>query len=334
MMITTPDVQTLRSAVALAARAPSIHNSQPWRWSLDATSLHLYADASRLLPATDPDGRDLMLSCGAALHHLQVALAASGWATQVHRFPNPNQPDHLAAVEFLPREPNRDDVTLAAAIQRRRTDRRRYTSWPVPMDLLDDLARTAGTFGTVLMPATDPDDRYQLVRALAEAATRQESDLAYATELATWTGRSPFVTEGVPATNIPAGERRHGDTTMRAFPNGQLTEPGDRWEDDAGELLVLATSTDNAEARLRAGEAMSAVLLWATDFRLATCPLSQVLEIEKTRELVRDRVLDGFGVPQIVLRVGWAPVNAGPLPATPRRPLNEFLGRLPESGTP
>jgi len=324
---TTPDVQTLRGAVTLAARAPSIHNSQPWRWLLDANSLHLYADASRLLPATDPDGRDLMLSCGATLHHLQVALAASGWATHVHRFPNPNQPDHVAAVEFLPREPNRDDIALAAAIQRRRTDRRRYTSWPVPIDLLDDLARTAGAFGAVLMPAVDPDDRYQLVRAIAEASTRQEADLAYAAELSAWSGRSPFVTEGVPATNIPAGERRHGDTTMRAFPNGQLAEPVNSGEDDAGELLVLATSTDNTEARLRAGEAMSAVLLWATDFRMATCPLSQVLEIEKTRDLVRDRVLDGFGVPQIVLRVGWAPVNTAPLPATPRRPLDDILGR-------
>ena len=333
-MLTSPDTQTLHSAVALAARAPSIHNSQPWRWLLGPTSLHLYADASRLLPATDPDGRDLMLSCGAVLHHLQVALAASGWGTQVHRFPNPNQLDHLAAVEFLPREPGRDDIALAAAIQRRRTDRRRYTSWPVPAELLDDLARTAGTFGTVLMPATDPDDRYQLVKALAEASVRQETDLAYAMELAAWTGRSPFVTEGVPATNIPAGERRHGDTTMRMFPNGQLKEPDARWEDDAGELLVLATSTDTAEARLRAGEAMSAVLLWATDFRMATCPLSQVLEIETTPNLVRDRVLDGFGVPQIVLRVGWAPVNAAPLPATPRRQLGDVLGPLPDTATP
>jgi nitroreductase len=326
-MLTSPDVQTVRGAVSLAARAPSIHNTQPWRWLLDANSLHLYADASRLLPATDPDGRDLMLSCGAVLHHLQVALAASGWAARVHRFPNPNQPDHLAAVEFLPREPARDDIALAAAIQRRRTDRRRYTSWPVPAELLDDLARTAGTLGTVLMPATDPDDRYQLVRALAAASTQQEADVAYAAELATWAGRSPFATEGVPAANIPAGERRHGDTTMRAFPNGQLTEPPDRWEDDAGELLVLATSADNAQARLRAGEAMSSVLLWATDFRMATCPLSQVLEVEATRNLVRDRVLDGFGVPQIVLRVGWAPVNSPPLPATPRRPIGEILGR-------
>jgi hypothetical protein len=327
VVITSPDVQTLRASVALAARAPSIHNTQPWRWLLGANSLHLYADASRLLPATDPDGRDLMLSCGAALHHLQVALAASGWATHVHRLPNPNQPDHLAAVDFLPREPSRDDIALAAAIQRRRTDRRRYTSWPVPSELLDDLARTAGSFGTVLMPTTDPDDRYQLVRALAEASIRQEADAAYAAELAAWTGRSPFVSEGVPATNIPSGERRHGDTTMRAFPSGQLNEPGNTREDDAGELLVLATSNDSVDARLRAGEAMSAVLLWATDFRMATCPLSQVLEVEATRNMVRDRVLDGFGVPQIVLRVGWAPVNAAPLPITPRRSIDDILGR-------
>ncbi|QUQ64064.1 Acg family FMN-binding oxidoreductase [Kutzneria sp. CA-103260] len=326
-MMATPDLQTLRAAVALAARAPSIHNSQPWRWLHGTTSLHLYADAARLLPATDPDGRDLMLSCGAALHHLQVTMAASGWATHVHRLPNPNQPDHLAAVDFRPREPSRDDIALAAAIQRRRTDRRRYTSWPVPAELLADLARTAGTFGAVLMPTTEPDDRYQLVRALAEASTRQEADLAYAAELAAWAGRSPFVAEGVPATNIPAGERRHGDTTMRAFPNGQLTDPGDRWEDDAGELLVLATATDTTESRLRAGEPMSSVLLWATDFRMATCPLSQVLEVEATRDLVRDRVLDGFGVPQIVLRVGWAPVNTAPLPATPRRPIDDIFGR-------
>jgi len=114
---------------------------------------------------------------------------------------------------------------------------------------------------------------------------------------------------------------------MRAFPNGQLTEQADHWEDDAGELLVLATAADTVDARLRAGEAMSAVLLWATDFRMATCPLSQVLEVEATRNLVRDRVLDGFGVPQIVLRVGWAPVNAAPLPATPRRPIDDILGR-------
>ena len=326
-MTTAPDIQTLRAAVRMAGRAPSIHNSQPWRWLTATNSLHLYADASRLLPATDPDGRDLLLSCGAALHHLQVAAAAIGWKAKIHRLPHPNQPDHLAAVEFVRHVPTTHDIALAAAISRRHTDRRRFTSWPVPAELIADLARAAGVHGMRLVAATDPDDCYQLARAVAEAAVRQDADNAYAAELSTWAGPSPFAVEGVPATNIPAGERRHADTTTRAFPDAMLTESDSHGEPDAGELLVLATAADGVEARLRAGEAMSAVLLWATEFRMATCPLSQVLEIKQTRDLVRDRVLGGFGVPQIVLRVGWAPLNAGPLPATPRRPLDDILER-------
>ncbi|AHH97002.1 NAD(P)H nitroreductase [Kutzneria viridogrisea] len=324
-MANGPDRQTIRSAVALATRAPSLHNSQPWRWRAAEHSLHLFADASRLLPATDPEGRDLLLSCGASLHHLQVALAAEGWASTVHRLPNPNRPDHLAAVEFHSKEPERRDVELAAAIPRRHTDRRGYSSWEVPVALLDELAIVASDQGSALVAATDATARFQLASAMAKAALRQEADSEYAAELATWTGRSPFVVEGVPATVIPASGRRHEDTTMRAFPNGLLTEPAGE-ESDAGALLVLATARDDVVWRLRAGEAMSAVLLAATDFRLATCPLSQVFELPDTRTLVRDRVLGGFGYPQVVLRVGWAPVRSAPLPATPRRPLDEVFG--------
>lgn len=102
---TGPDRETLRGAIALATRAPSVHNTQPWRWVVGEESVHLYADWSRQLPATDPDGRDLLISCGAALHHLRVALAALGWATVVHRIPNPAEPSHLAAIEPRPHEP-------------------------------------------------------------------------------------------------------------------------------------------------------------------------------------------------------------------------------------
>ena len=71
------DRRTVRAAIELASRAPSVHNSQPWRWMVGPHSVHLYADLRRWLPATDADGRDLVVSCGAALHHLRVALAAA-----------------------------------------------------------------------------------------------------------------------------------------------------------------------------------------------------------------------------------------------------------------
>ena len=327
-MSRAPDESTVRAAVALAIRAPSIHNCQPWQWKLADRSVHLFADTSRLLPATDPDGRDLLLSCGATLHHLRVALAAEGWATTVTRLPNPTQPDHLAAVCFHQRTPSAKDIALAAEIPQRRTDRRRFSSWTVPPELLIDLTKLAAEQGAVLVPTTNPNDRFKLALAITEASLRQEANPDYASELAIWAGRSSLAVEGVPASNIPAHDTHHDDTTMRAFPHGTLPQPPAGDQDDAGELLVLATATDEPVSRLRAGEAMSAVLLAATGWRLASCPLSQVLEIRVTRELVRTRVLDGFGFPQMVLRIGWAPAENPSLPATPRRALAEVFTRL------
>ncbi|MGH4012043.1 MAG: Acg family FMN-binding oxidoreductase [Pseudonocardiaceae bacterium] len=325
-----PDDETVRSMIALAVRAPSIHNSQPWRWVTGDNSVHLFADADRQLPATDPDGRDLLVSCGAALHHARVAFAAEGWATIVHRLPNPAQPDHLAAVECFPRTATAEDIALAAAIPRRRTDRRRFSSWPVPTQLLDTLTERAAKQGAILLPVTDPDDRSQLTSAIIEAARQQEANPAYASELSAWAGRSFAATEGVPAANTLSTPARHGDTAMRTFPHGALPVEAEGWEDDAGELLVMGTSSDDRVSQLRAGEALSAVLLAATDLRLATCPLSQPLEIGTTRAWLRDRVLDGAASPQMVLRVGWASTGDESLPFTPRRAIDDVLSNFPD----
>ncbi|HXT45913.1 MAG TPA: NAD(P)H nitroreductase [Pseudonocardiaceae bacterium] len=324
-----PDDETVRSVIALALRAPSIHNSQPWRWVIGDNSVHLLADPDRQLPITDPDSRDLFVSCGAALHHARVAFAAVGWATTVHRLPNPAQPDHLATLECFPRAATAGDIALAAAISHRRTDRRRFSSWAVPVDLLDTLTEHAAAQGTILVPISDPQYRFQLTSAIADAARQQAARPEYASELAAWAGRGFVAIEGVPAANTLSAPARHGDTTMRAFPPGELTEP-ERWEGDAGELLVLATSSDDRISQLRAGEALSAVLLAATELHLATCPLTQPVEIGTTRAVLRDRVLDGAAFPQMVLRVGWAPVGSDPLPTTPRRPLDDVLSRFPD----
>ena len=119
-----PDAGTVRTVLALASRAPSVHNTQPWRWRVDEASLHLYADPDRQLPNIDPDSRDLMLSCGTALHHCVAAFAAVGWQSKVTRLPNPADPNHLAAIELSPYPADAADIALAAAIPRRRTDRR------------------------------------------------------------------------------------------------------------------------------------------------------------------------------------------------------------------
>ncbi|HET9140607.1 Acg family FMN-binding oxidoreductase [Actinophytocola sp.] len=330
MTTTRPDHETLRGAIALAGRAPSVHNTQPWRFLIGEHSVHLMADRTRALPATDPDGRDLLISCGAALHHLRTALAALGWSSEVHRIPNPADPDHLAALEPHRHTPSDEDIALAAAIAHRRTDRRSFSSWPVPPGHLDLMIRRAAELGALLIPVTTGRLRTHLADAISQAASTQQADPAYTAELAAWTGRGRLADDGVPATSALARPAFHGDTRMRDFPNGTLIESAeDTAESDAGELLVLATPDDDPMSWLRAGEAASAALLTAADLDLASCPLSQALEVADIRALVEELVLDNDAVPHLILRVGWAHPAAGPLPQSPRRPVNEVIDFLP-----
>ena len=327
MTATTPDRHTVLAAIGLANRAPSVHNTQPWRWLVGDSSVHLMADRTRRLTATDPDGRDLLLSCGAALHHLRVAFAALGWQAVVHHLPNP---DHLAAVETVAHLSSGEDITLAGTILRRRTDRRRFTSWEVPAEHLDLMVRRAGQAGALLVPVTDRATRWQLTRAIEASARRQAEDPGYGLELAAWSRSSFAAQDGVLTASGPPGPTWHDDTAMRAFPGGSLSDaPTGRDEQDGGKLLVLATLEDDPVSVLRAGEAASAALLAATDLGLATCLLSQPLEITETRATIRDQVLDGSAHPHLILRVGWAPTSAPPLPHSPVRRTEDTVGYLP-----
>ena len=335
MHVLTPDNDTLRTAIELAVRAPSIHNTQPWRWLIGDHSVHLFADRARHVPAVDPDGRDLVISCGAALHHFRVALAALGWVCAVHRLPNPATPDHLASLEFRPRKPSDQDIAAAVLISRRRSDRRRMSAWPVPPDHLRLIAARARAEGALAVPVVDPAARFALTGAIAQAAVIQENTPEYAFELATWTGRARGGVDGVPAANVPVaiGRRRH-DPDLRVFPHGTLTEPSGKRYGQQTELLVIATSGDDVRSRLRAGEATSAALLAATELGLATCPLSQPLEIADSRRRVRDDVLGGTAEPQLVIRLGCAPTTADPLPATPRRDVDDVITHGDEQPVP
>ncbi|HEX6343268.1 Acg family FMN-binding oxidoreductase [Umezawaea sp.] len=321
----TPDETTVRAAVTMACRAPSVHNSQPWRWRFGPEGLHLFADPSRHLPAVDPTGADLLLSCGAALHHARIAFAATGWRATVHRLPDPDRPDHLAVVELSRHDPNEVEVAMAKAITFRRTDRRRFSSWRIPPALLAQLADRARAEGVIAGDVADDKARYELVMAIIRAAEAQNADPEYALELRTWSDVGARSVEGVPAANIPAGDVWYGDVRTRTFPSGELRQPGGAEVDDEGSLVVLGTTSDDRMSCLRAGEATSAVLLEATAAGLATCPLTQPLEVAETRELLRTEVLGGATYPQMVLRIGWGLMNAAPLPPTPRRPLDDVL---------
>ncbi|MEV4603405.1 hypothetical protein AB0K15_39210 [Amycolatopsis sp. NPDC049253] len=190
-----PDLSTLKAAIALSVRAPSVHNTQSWAWRFSGHTIELRADPSRRLTRADPTGRDLLVSCGCALHHLRVAAAALGWKAEVTRLPPGTDPDLLAFVELRRREPSDEDIALASAIASRRSDRRPFTTPPTG-DELARLANVVAGSGAVL----ETDARSALVVAAARAHELLPSAPTYLSELAAWSGHR-YRTDGVLSRN-------------------------------------------------------------------------------------------------------------------------------------
>jgi Nitroreductase family len=220
--------------------------------------------------------------------------------------------------------PTELDISLAAAIPRRRTDRRHYSSWPVPHGDIALMGARAARAGVMLRRIEELDRLKYLV---AEAAWRHAADPGYLTELSTWSGRYG-ATVGVPARSTPTPDPM-SPIPARSFAGAVLAQPPEvNPADDHAIVVALGTADDDALSLLRAGEAMSLVLLTATALGLASCPITEPLEIADTRAAVQADVFGTAGYPQMLLRIGWARVNADPLPSTPRRELSEVVARL------
>jgi len=257
--IHVPSATTVAEAIALSAHAPSFANAHPWRWHLSRQALELYVVSDRL--RGEGADRSMLISCGATLHHLEVAMAAAGWRANVHRLPGEDT-RLLASVTFGATEPTEHDRALAAAIPHRSSYRSPMASWPVPDGHMQTLAATALRHGAQLVPLTDPAD------------------------WAAWTSLASTV-----------GERHRGAGRT------QSDLPDDL--DDASVAMILATSSDDRLARLRAGEALSAVLLEADRIGMVSRIRSSVVDLDRTREALEESVLHGTRSPQLVVCVGW-----------------------------
>ena len=305
----------LTAAAEAALRAPSIFNTQPWHWHVTAEALDLSADPERQLPVVDTDRRLSTLSCGIALHHARTALAAEGYTLDVARLPEPERPDLLARIRITGHQaPDPADLRRYEASLIRHTDRRLFTDQPVPPESLDTLRAAAGAEHTHLH-VLRPDDVPALASAVAKAQAMELADPAYRAELARWTDR-PDGDEGVPAgTATPPGHRTVPVREFSLAGGGDL--PAGGGTDNAASYAVMAGDSDEPVAWLRAGEALSAVLLTAVSADLDVSPMSDVAEVPATRALLRG-LLAGIGYPFLVLRIGVAEQSAG-VPATPRR---------------
>ncbi|OBB59970.1 NAD(P)H nitroreductase [Mycobacterium sp. 852013-51886_SCH5428379] len=321
-MISMPPLDTIENAVALACRAPSVHNSQPWRWIADGSALHLFLDADRVV-TTDRSGREALLSCGAALDHLRVAMAASGWIADVDRYPDTADRRHIAAITFSPMPEVTDGHRARAeAIRRRHTDRLPFEA-PPEWASLEALLRGAVDESVAIVDVVRDDVRPQLAEASELNEALRYCDSEYHAEL-TWWSKLFAVSDGIPGDALVSAAERDRVDIGRAFPdNRRLTERRRSIPQDRSKILVVSAHDTTGSGVLGCGETLSQVLLEATAAGLATCTLSHLTELTTVAQLLSSLI--GRDHPQLVIRVGLAPsLEDAPLP-TPRRPVGEVL---------
>ncbi len=325
--IAEPGRAPVDSIVDLARRAPSVHNTQPWRWQATEHGLELWADWSRHLAASDPDGRNLVISCGAALHHTLVAARALGWTPVVDHFPDATREHLLARVSLNPAPgvPAESSAWLRA-IDERCTDRRRFTSWPVPVSRLEQLTAPAQHHGAEVLVITEEQVRNRLDLLISRAMLAQEHDIGIRREEEIWVRRRGEDGLTDPS-DLPWGDG-HGRRYRTRFdhdaqpPPVRARHPVERTDG----VLVIGTTCDGPMSWLNAGEALSVLWLEATIHGLSVVPLSQVVEVEETRVALRHEVLDGRLEGQIVVRIGWQQIGRSGLERSPRRPVENLLG--------
>ncbi|MGC4868714.1 Acg family FMN-binding oxidoreductase [Micromonospora sp. DT53] len=308
----TPFEQAARAA----QHAPSVFNTQPWSWRISGEAVELFAEADRRVDSIDRDGRLLLLSCGAALHHARTYLAAAGWSVTVERLPDPARPDLLARIALgRPVPPDPEAVRMAAAIPHRRTDRRAFDDRPVADVELTKLRRFVEAEGAYLHTVR-PDQVAMLAVSAEIAAAVELADPAYRADLDRWTNRPGHAGDGVPPTTAVKPELRRVPV-RDFFPDAAAGLTAGAVHDQGAAYVVLFGNGDERVNLLRGGEALSALLLLATADGLATAPLSDAVEPEWPRHLLR-RLVSHIGEPYLAVRLGYRPDRV-PVPATPRR---------------
>ncbi|SHF54533.1 Nitroreductase family protein [Jatrophihabitans endophyticus] len=323
--------QALRRAAVRATLAPSVHNTQPWRFVLGPDFLEVHADSARRLTVLDPSGRQLIISCGCALFNARVSLAAAGFRAGVERVRDPQHPTLLARItvdgETAPGDPETEALAaLDPVVELRRTNRRQFADDPVPQELVESLVAAAAAEHAELDPVVRAEDRVVTAVLSQRADQQQNADPAYRAELRAWTSDDPRRDDGVPSSAVPhAVAGGHDEIPIRDFDtHGTGALPTETRSNLHQCLLLLGTSSDDTDAWLRAGEALERILLEITRHGFVASPLTQVIEVPVTRGALR-RELRLATQPHVLLRVG----RAAPTPAPRRRRLVDMLSDAP-----
>jgi hypothetical protein len=314
---------------AIMGRAPSVHNTQPWTLRTAGPALELLADPGRQLRRTDPAGREMLVSCGAALFGLRLGLRSLGCLPLPDLLPDPDQPDLVARLHVAGQAAmTRHESELLAAAYHRHTHRGTFVPGEVSPRLVDGLRTDAIAENAQLIVLPDPAQVRWLAGLVLTAARDQSASSQITAEMRDWTRPAgSSARDGVPAfARLEVPERP--DAPEAASQSGLRLPPRDYGEPGllpgAGSpppvTAVLVTASDRPADWIMAGQALHRILLHAATRWVFASLQSQPLELPALRAELSRR-LDLPGAPQMILQFGRSNTAA----ATPRRPVSDTL---------
>lgn len=325
----------LRFALHAAVVAPSIHNTQPWRFRLvdgPAPYVDLLLDPTRELPALDPSHRQLVISCGAALAGYEIGLRSCGLEPRVELLATGGGESCLARIRVTDLAASDPRAThLLPELRHRRSYRGSMTTEPISPTLCDELMDTVEDECRLQLVF---DDRWRAVERLVVQAAIELSDTTDVDrETRDWTRVGERTSDGVPAENWQrTSEQTAGaPIVQRDFAQGrplphQPVTHGPRGPEGDPLIAVLLSRADTSRDWIETGRALLHLSLVAQEAGIALGYVNQPTEVPGLREDLADLLQPmppGFAVPQLVLRLGY-PAEGMP-PVTPRRPVSDVL---------
>lgn len=299
MTTATVDLETVHGLVAAAVRAPSSHNTQPWRFRWADGVLSVDVDRGRMLPINDPHGRETLISCGAAIFNLRVAAAASGLGIEAVLFPHGLEGDCVAAIQIVGETVEPGLGSLAEQLTRRHTYRGVLEPRDVAPAVVRSLVSAADVEGATLAEIDGEAARVVLTGLIADGDRRQFADPAWRRELAHWI-RPAGSHEGL---RIGRGPARLTRAMIARFDVGESTATSDAaMLAEAPFVAALSTDGDGPWQWLLAGQALEHVLLCASAHGLQAAFFNQPCQVESLRP--RLAAIAGRGAPQMVFRLG------------------------------
>jgi hypothetical protein len=298
----------MRAVAEFASLAPSVHNTQPWRFVATPHCLEVHIDPERGLHYLDPHGRQMYLSCGIVAEFARLAIRSLGSACTVRLLPKGAKDTLVAKLIVGSREPTTPaEQRLIDAVSRRYTDRGPYSDEPTSRSVLQRMRDAASERRCWLRVLDKPGDRLAAIRLVSAAEAAETTDEDYRRELDSWR-RIGTSQDGIPGEAVVGWDNayRVSDIPLRDF-NGRDDQPRPGADEpptvERDTIVVVGSDQDTPLHWLQAGRALADVMLVLTDADLVSQPIGPVLDLPGTRAQLR-RELGLVGYPQLILRVG------------------------------